>query len=377
MFDRDFAEMIRPRDIAWYGHNASWRYSLAAALPSLAHRVLVLNPDDMLAEPTRRVPGYMRNGRLLELPGWRLGAVSLRAAELAGLLRRFFDEPAADGGTSQPVAAPTRTSPAARAIYRRFVDTPDGQVHVRMTRPRAQRRPPLVCFHFSPVHGGQYEALMPELGDDRMVLALDTPGYGESFKPRRRPEVADLAASAVRTIEALGLAQVDVLGDHTGSKIAVDVARQRPALVRRIVMNTANAYTAAEIGLWQGRMGTIPAAEDGAHVVALWDRLMNLNRGKMTRPRVAHRFYQTMRAGPCMWWGPKASHYYALGDVLPQLDHEILIVASTDDSTIEPTRRTAPLLKRGRLVEFAGFGNAMIEYRAPEVAPTIRAFLDA
>jgi hypothetical protein len=53
------------------------------------------------------------------------------------------------------------------------------------------------------------------------------------------------------------------------------------------------------------------------------------------------------------------------------------LVCSDEDSLIEPTRRGAKLLRRGRYVEFKGQGNSMIEYRAAAVAPTIAAFLAA
>ncbi|MSO64422.1 MAG: hypothetical protein EXQ85_01235 [Alphaproteobacteria bacterium] len=95
----------------------------------------------------------------------------------------------------------------------------------------------------------------------------------------------------------------------------------------------------------------------------------------MTTDQITFRFFETLRAGPCMWWGPRAANLYPLGEVLGDVEHEILLVCSDQDSVIESTGRGAKLLKNGRYVEFAGLGNAMFEYRVKDCAPTIAAFL--
>jgi pimeloyl-ACP methyl ester carboxylesterase len=67
-------------------------YDLAHALPRLTQPTLVLNPDDDLKALTPRVDAHLKNGRLHGLPGWTHGFLESKAAETAGIVRRFLDE---------------------------------------------------------------------------------------------------------------------------------------------------------------------------------------------------------------------------------------------------------------------------------------------
>lgn len=376
LVDRDFCETLRARERTWFGYHAAYNYSHAENLPRLEQPVLVLCTNDGLWDETQRAARYLENGRLLPLPDWRVGSISRRAEELAAILRQFLDGPAGESSQATPKVAPSLPVSGRSAIERRFIMTPRGQMHVRVIagNPAA---PPLLCFHMSPRSGHYFEALLHELAGPRTVMAVDSPGYGESFKPAVRPDIADYAEAMIGLLQALGHPKVDLLGDHTGVKTAIETAYRRRDLVRRVVMNTAGVYSAEEQRGWQGRMGSIPVQEDGGHIAQLWDRYQNLNRGKLDQDQIAFRFYETLRAGPCTWWGPRAANLYLLGEVLPHIENELLLVCSDQDSLIEPSRRGAKLLKNGRYVEFAGYGNSMFEYRAKDCAPTIAAFLAA
>lgn len=278
------------------------------------------------------------------------------------------------GNVSGPVMWPDEAPPRG-AIVRRFMSTPGAQMHYRIAAGDGAG-PPLLCFHMSPRSGAYYESLMAALAvAGRTVIAVDSAGYGESFKPPAWLNVPGYAKHMADFTDALGADQVDVMGDHTGAKVAIETVRQRPKIVRRVVMNTAGVYSLEEQRGWQQRMESIPVRDDGGHYAALWTRYHTLNRGKLDSEQNAFRFYETVRAGPCMWWGPRAANLYILGDVLPAIEHPILLICSDEDSLIAPTRRGAALLKNGRYVEFAKQGNSMVEYRAAAIAPTIAAHL--
>lgn len=376
-YDRDFTEMLRAGELGWYGHNAAFAYSHAENLPKIEQPILVLCPDDGLWPATQRAKQYLKNGRMLEKSEWKMGAVSFHTRAMAAVLRDFLDAPDTTGlSRAAPKPAPARPALPKRPIRRRFVDTPRGPMHVRVREGGAHGSVPLFCFHMSPRSGHYYEALQLALGDRRTVVAVDTPGYGESFKPLERPEIGDYAEAMADLIRAMGFAQADVLGDHTGTKTAVELAHRYPALVRRIVMNTAGVYSLEEQKGWSVRMGEIVVDENGGHVAALWRRYHDLNRGKLTAPQMRFRFYETLRAGPCMWWGPRAANRYSYADILPRLMQPVLLLCSTEDSLLEPTRRGAKLLRNGRYIEFDKLGNSVLEFETAAVAPTIAAFLD-
>jgi len=131
---------------------------------------------------------------------------------------------------------------SAPAVRRAYAEGRYGQVHYRIARPVAPATRPLVCFHLSPVSGVVYERFLASMGQDRVCVAPDTPGYGQSDPPPGPPSIADLAAALGGLIDSLGLGEVDLMGYHTGSKIAVELALQRPAQVRHLVLIAAPVY---------------------------------------------------------------------------------------------------------------------------------------
>jgi pimeloyl-ACP methyl ester carboxylesterase len=371
LIDRDFAESLRAQARAWWGYQAAYGYSYADVLPGLTQPLLLIAANDGLGEETQRAAALSPAATLVHQRDWRVGAISQHAEELTALLQTFLDtEPAA----AAPVLTP-RTDRSASGVRRLFADAADGQMHLRVAGAGGGGQPPLFCFHMSPRSGHYFEALLTALAGDRQVFAPDTPGYGESYKPEQRLDVPGYARAMASMIDGMALRTVDLLGDHTGTKVAIELARQRPDLVRRVVMNTAGVYSAEEQRAWQGKMGTIEVQADGSHYAALWARYQRLNRGKLAPDQIAFRFYETIRAGPCMWWGPRAANMYLLGDVLPDIAQEIFLVCSDEDSLIEPSRRGAGLLRNGRYKEYAGLGNSMMEHRVADVAGDIDAFL--
>ena len=93
---RSFLQNLMGGEAYEWGHAAAFAYDtpFREALATLPHPILVLNPEDELTEATRRAAGVLRNGWILELPGWGHGMLELRAAELARLIARFVDQAA-------------------------------------------------------------------------------------------------------------------------------------------------------------------------------------------------------------------------------------------------------------------------------------------
>jgi len=142
---------------------------------------------------------------------------------------------------------PTWTLAADVNITRRYVQGPYGQIHVRIARPadsNAELQPPLACFHFSPGSGRMYAPLLPYLAQDRLVMAFDTPRYGNSDPPPEQPWISDYATALAAAIRKITDApQVDVMGQLTGSLTSIELAVKRPDLVRRVVLSRSPVFT--------------------------------------------------------------------------------------------------------------------------------------
>src|SRR3546814_1749582 len=91
-----FPDGLLGRNIAWWGHNAAFAYAGDIRLPEIAQPILLLNPGDDLQAETRRAPALMRNGRMIELPGWGHGFLDGFTDDAARLASSFLDAPDAD-----------------------------------------------------------------------------------------------------------------------------------------------------------------------------------------------------------------------------------------------------------------------------------------
>ncbi len=69
-----------------------------------------------------------------------------------------------------------------------------------------------------------FEPLLAHMGTDRLALAPDTPGYGLSDPPPAPLSIPDYAAALGDAVDALDLGEIDLMGAHTGSRIAVEFA---------------------------------------------------------------------------------------------------------------------------------------------------------
>ncbi len=93
------------------------------------------------------------------------------------------------------------------------------------------------------------------MGRDRYTLAPDTPGYGGSDGPSAPPEIADYARAFIRFLDEMKLKRVDLMGYHTGSMTAIELARRFPQRVRKIVMISAPIFTPEELVPLRATMG--------------------------------------------------------------------------------------------------------------------------
>ena len=95
--------------------------------------------------------------------------------------------------------------------------------------------PLLFLQHFTGTLDGWDPAVTDPLAAGRSVILFESAGIGRSSG--KVPEtVAGMADHALKFVEAIGLAQVDVLGFSLGGMVVQVMALKRPALLRRIIL---------------------------------------------------------------------------------------------------------------------------------------------
>ena len=256
-----------------------------------------------------------------------------------------------------------------------YVDCRFGQLHVRMAGARGSDARPLMCFHLSPVSGVIYENWIAEMGRDRLALAPDTPGYGMSDFPQSPPSISDYAEVMGDLADALGLGEFDVMGYHTGSKIAVELARQRPAQVQHLVLMSAPVYTGEELQAQRQFVAAVDADADGRFLVDTWRSVLRYQDKRATPADTLRQFPDHLRGAGRRDWGYRAAFAYSYPDHIGDVTAPILVFNPEDD--LWPfTPRIAPYLRNGRVRNLPGWSHQLLDFSTAEMAMMVRAFLD-
>jgi pimeloyl-ACP methyl ester carboxylesterase len=266
------------------------------------------------------------------------------------------------------------------AERRFYVGGPHGQIHVREAMPASGpgAKPVLVCFHQSPISGAQFLPFQRVMAADRRVLCPDTPGYGNSDPPPQPPTMVDYAGAMAAMLERMNLRGVDVLGFHTGSQIAVELAASRPDLVRRVVLSSLALFNAEELARnRKGFGGPRPLFSDPGYVGRYYKEQVTAGLTGITLERRLALFTDRMSSGEISWYGPEAVFNHPTEDRLKAVTQPTLLLALRD-TLAENTRRAAPLLARATVVDRLEIHGPSGWDAAPDaIAADVRAFLDA
>ena len=131
---------------------------------------------------------------------------------------------------------------AAPTIQRGYVDNQFGQLHYVVARPPAKspRKPALVMIHQTVNSSIESRPLFEDLAQDRVVIAIDTPGFGNSDGPASPATIQEYAAAIAQGLRKLGYGPsrpIDMTGFHTGALIAAEIAIAEPKMIRRVALS--------------------------------------------------------------------------------------------------------------------------------------------
>lgn len=133
------------------------------------------------------------------------------------------------------------------AIRRAFADLPHGQVHFR----HAGAGEALLMLHGSPGSARQLVRLIDSLAASHRVIALDTPGNGDSEPLTGEAlEIVDLARAVLAFLDSQGIDHAHVYGTHTGAAIAAELAILAPGRVRSVMLDGVSDLSGEELAEW-------------------------------------------------------------------------------------------------------------------------------
>ena len=102
---------------------------------------------------------------------------------------------------------------------------------------------PLVLFHGAMgTIDSCFADLLPALAATRRVVAVELQGHGHTADVDRPLSYRQMAADAAALLDALGIGIADLVGYSLGGAVALQLAMQRPGMVRRLVFAGGTSY---------------------------------------------------------------------------------------------------------------------------------------
>jgi pimeloyl-ACP methyl ester carboxylesterase len=263
-----------------------------------------------------------------------------------------------------------------RPIRRRYADTALGQIHYRE---RGEGRPVLL-LHQTASSSVMWERAMRCFPDGLRLIAVDTPGFGESDGPGALPEdgLGYYARRVAGFLDALGLERAAIVGHHTGAMIAAELAAAHPDRAERLVL-----IGCVVIGSEQERRERLAAIDRwqadarGDFVTRTLIPRMHLSVTTDDPGHFARELTAYLQAGPDYWWAYHAVFSYDAPRRLPLVSAPALCVVGTGEPSrlIEWTRDAAGLIAAARYVEVEDATAEMV-WQVPEtVAGIVAGFL--
>jgi pimeloyl-ACP methyl ester carboxylesterase len=231
-------------------------------------------------------------------------------------------------------------------------------------------------------------ALVDALAQNRRVVTFDNAGVGGSTGATPST-IAEMARDAITFLDALELAEVDVLGFSIGSFVAQEITLTRPALVRRLVLASSAPQGAAGIHGWAkdviDAVGTPQTAPEGVLYVFYAPSPTSQDAGKQSLQRIfgartndrdAQTTWQTRQAqydAVCSWGVPN----HALLERVSAIECPVFIANGDSDPMILPhySYLLAGLIAQAKVKIYPDSAHGFLFQHAPEFAADVEAFL--
>jgi pimeloyl-ACP methyl ester carboxylesterase len=214
---------------------------------------------------------------------------------------------------------------------------------------------------------------------ERPTHAPDRLGYGYSDAPPWALSLEQYAQATVDGLKAAGMqGQIDLLGIHTGSLEAIEIAHQLGPQVRRVMAVGMPLFTAEEQQRQLEKYSEQPLrpATEGGHVLGAWRGGLALRNPPYDLGDVHNRFIEhVLAANPGAAF--RAACGYSIDKKLKSLKTPLTVLAPHDD-IIEQTLRVKALLKSSAaFVELPDLGLDLFQLATDRMVALVNRHLPA
>jgi pimeloyl-ACP methyl ester carboxylesterase len=258
-------------------------------------------------------------------------------------------------------------------IRRSYADTPEGQIHYA----EAGQGRPVLLLHQTPRSWDEYRDVLPLLGRTYRAIAMDTVGFGDSYRLKGEASIEGFALGVIQLMNALSIRLASIVGHHTGGVVAVEVAAAHPDRVEKLILSSTPYVDAEDRERRKARppIDHVKEKPDGSHLGELWQRRMSFY--PKSRPDLLRRFVlDALKVWHDVESGHRAVNAYRMEERVPLIKAPTLVLAGTDDPFSYP--RMKPLSEHipGRqTAEIKGGMVPMVDQMPEEFAKVVMDFL--
>jgi pimeloyl-ACP methyl ester carboxylesterase len=284
-----------------------------------------------------------------ETGAWRVRVLQLlREAALPPV--RWYAPPASD---------------STRDERQRYVTLVHGQLRLRTRGVATAGSIPTLLIHDAPGSSEGMRGLAEHLSQDRVTIAPDLPGLGEST-PLPYPSLGSYVSALSEVLDELRLPTVDVVAQGLGTAFAIALAANRPAQVRRLVLDAVPWIRSRDRGPYK-RQYCPPLEQDrhGAYLQTTWRQLSDAevswpwfdrspSAARIRDPEVDARqrhavLVDVMKQLPSYGDAARAALEAALREILPGVRQPVLLLNDRRDVRYAGTGRAQRRLPDARL----------------------------
>lgn len=266
-------------------------------------------------------------------------------------------------------------------VRKGYLDATHGQIHYRIAHARSDTdKPALLCLHQSPKCGLEFDTFMRTASRDRTIIAPDYPGYGMSDPaPSEAATTIPMYAEEMwRVVDGLGIETVDLFGNHTGAKVAAQMALTQSHRVHAIAMISAAILTDEEREMFKHMFAPIPLDNAHSRITTSWARIVERQGPGQTLEMLDRSLFMNMMGGEAYEWGHVAAFAWGkpFDAALSSLPHRITLLNPSDDLT-ECTRRADSMMRNGEIIECPQWGYGFMDAFPEDAANLVVSKLDA
>ena len=262
-------------------------------------------------------------------------------------------------------------------VTRHLVQTRHGTMHLRVTRDR-EGTLPLVLLHMSPLSGQMFDRIVPLLAPDRRVVVPDRLGFGRSDRLAAPMRLEEYALATLDALDAAGVDQFDVVGIHTGSTEAVELATGHAERVRRVGIVAIPVFTAEELAAFKSHYFEPPdPAADGSHLTWVWNWWHEWQQKEplWTIELMHDRVVDHMDSWPFFWWTYHSVFDYPMPDRLARVEQPLLVLAPHDDLWAQTQNGREYLPDHAQFLELPHLALEIFNVATAEITGYVRKFL--